>query len=649
MNFVNAAIPSLTDKKTTEALRWLFARKNEGISPSTHMSPLINAVMEDNLSDVGAKLIQDVAERIDKYIKENKTRIKNDKTTDYTHILNLSARLWAQCARYYRDVKYDESLMDKYTDLSLKTLGEENIDLQEGFQDLYHMAGMCWHKKLSGYLEKNPDDNSEQSLLKIKNLYSVAWNYYDKCVQLGNEDYGLPSMMELFTLVIQYVYNILGFISGEYRPEKFNDDKFNWVLSDVIDVANSTIEDVDQYRLNDEAQAMFIERASKFRKTYLLNDSGKMLQDLSNYINRLNCDGDDRSLSLQYAYSQMVDAIMDKYYDKNKKAFDYLKLFIDKHQFEKLKEYVNCALEYPGGKTNHLYKIWFKLAKIEDISFSIAYQKAVDWSIALQNSRRISRNWNIYLPYYYMYTISLLSGQPEDRVKDDWESLQKNIGNQNKNDEFILDYYASNKTGLGCLVDRDWAMIDDIANNEMISWVTGRIIYISDDEAAGWINTIELSHLTKRQHKGEGQIFFKPRTAEKTQNQRMDEVRLKFGFTLMRLRAVDITLVVRKSKIKKQDNELLKHDIFTPKWLYPDENNPVLLIGEVNGEKAAIHIKDIKKYNATELKIFNGEKEVLIRLLKAKPFSVIIKNKDFKKGHDLSLFDTKQKLIDIIK
>jgi len=652
LNFMESAMSSLTNEKTTEALQWLFARRNEKFNEDidTHiMSPLINAVINEIMPSAGIDLLKNIAVRIEGYIKENITRIKEDKTTDYSHILNLSARLWAQCARFYRSVSYDEALMDEYTNKSLETLDGDSIEGRIGFQDLYHMAGKCWYKKLRVHLEEAPDDSSDENIAQIKKIYEKAIYYYEECVSLGNIDYGLPDMMGTYALVLQYIFNMLGFLDKEYRPERLDNDKFNWVQKDVIDAANILIDNVEQYEFDDEARTIFDKYTFDFRHTYLLGNNSKVLQDLSNYIDRLKLDGQEHPVSLQQAYSQMVYFVLNKYYNKLTKRYDYLSLSANKDDLKKIKNCVDSALEYSGNRSNFIYRTWFKFAKLEDIPFPDAYQRANDWATVLGTQRRSSGQRPEFSPYYYKYIISLLSGQPEQFVARNWEQLQKNIyGNINR-EEWIWDYYNSNKTGLGRLVDRDWATHDDILNNDMVSWVDGRIVHISEDETVGWIDVPELKHLKKRQHKGEGQIFFKPHTAEKTLRQKMEEVKLKFGFTLTRFRAVDVTLLDRKPREKDKGGEFnsvnMQHGGLQ---FVPEKLTCNLLIGKVGGEKAALHISDLRKYTPSELDAFGGEREVLRLLAKVKSFYVTV-DRNSGKGLSVSIYETSQKLKDILK
>lgn len=321
-DFVESTLAVLTDKTTTESLSWLFARKSRNYSEETsgNMTNLVEAVMKVTLRSSGIELLEKVASRVAGYISENETLIDEDETTDYSHILNLSARLWAQCARYYRNSDcYDESMMDKYTELSLMTLDKDNPEAQKGFQDLYHMAGVCWSKKLKNLFENSPDDNSDENIANIKSIFDTTIDYYGKCVQLGKLDYALPSMMSLYALVLKYVFNMLGFLKDDYKPEKLDDIKFSWVQQDIIEEANQLIDDAEQYELSKEASELFNTYANDFRYTYMLKDNIRMLQDLNNYIDRLRISAQEHPVSLQQAYAQRVYYILNKYYDEKPK------------------------------------------------------------------------------------------------------------------------------------------------------------------------------------------------------------------------------------------------------------------------------------------------------------------------------------------
>ena len=664
-SFLDYAMNVITDSNITECISWLFARRNRNYYEETSgkMTKLIQTVMEKSLKSAGAELLEGVAKRIADYICDNRVSIDDDAcTTDYSHIINLSARLWAQCARFYRNSEnYDENKMDTYTELSLKALSKEDTAAVRGFQDIYHMAGMCWEQKLKNLFENAPSDISEKNIDNAKRLFETTIEYYEKSVQLGNFDYCLPSIMSAYALVIKHIYNMLDFINDEYRPDKLDNDKFSWVLSDVIEDANRLIDDIEQYDLTDDAMSIFDSHANSFRNTYMLENNSKLLQDLNNYIDRMNNSSQEHPISLQQAYAQRVYYILNKYYDKKTKRYNYLSLYKTKDDLEKVLTSIESALEYSGRKQNYLYKIWFKLAKLDDVSFSKAKQRANDWAGIIGTQKRISRQKLEVGPFYYMYIISLLSKQPYDSVKKDWDLLQKNSNRDeiNRNEEWILDYYTTGKTGLGCLVDREWAPYEGIRDNNAISWITGRITHISEEEIIGGIDIDEsVVDLRKNQHKSEGQVFFKPRTADITINQRGEEMEFKFGFTLSRIRAVDSTMRVRKShewtKIKDSGHNLIA-DIpeewvrFTPSRLNTSKYNgsPNLLIGYVGQKRAALHISDIQKYPLSDIADIGNASDVLLFLARIKTFYVTI-TKSTEKGLELSLFSTGQILRDII-
>lgn len=662
IDFVESAMPVLTDEAITKSLAWLFARKSRSYADETSskMTKLIDAVMTRTIRSAGIELLEKGANRVAEYISEHESHIEEHKATDYSHILSLNARLWAQCARYYRDgASYDEAMMDKYTDLSLKVLDQENLDVQRGFQDIYHMAGMCWYKKLDNLFQNAPDDSSDENIAQIKKIFYITLDYFEKCVQFGNLDYGLPSMMSVYSLTVNYIFNMLNFLKGDYRPEKLDDPKFSWVQEDVIEAANQLIDNANQYDLSDDATALFFKYADEFRNIYMLEDNSRLLQDLNNYIERLKINDQEHPVSLQQAYAQRVYYILKKYYNKELKSYNYLALYENKKDLEKVSSSIDSALAYSGRKQNYLYKIWFKLAKLDDVSFAKAKQKALDWAGLIAGQRRTSQHRNETAPYYYMYVISLLSKQPDILVKNDWNMLQRNndINEKNRNEEWILDYYTSGKTGMGSLVDRDWAPYDGIRDNSKISWVKGRIVHIAPDEIVGGIDVDKsIVDLSRKQHKTQGQVFFKPRTADKTINQIGDEIKFKFGFTLTRIRAVDNTIPDRKPRESKNVGIKTVVDIpsnwvqFKPEWISKSkkDQSPVLLIGKVGDQKAALPIWDIRKYADSELSSLGGAPNVLICLKEKKDIYVVIE-KETEHGINVSLHATGQKLREVVK
>lgn len=665
IDFVKSAMAVFTDKATTESLAWLFVRKSRSYADesSSKMTKLIDSVMDRTLRSAGIELLEKVANYVAEYISQNEFLIDESEAVDYSHIVNLCARLWAQCARYYREsASYDEAMMDKYTNLSLKTLDKENSEAQRGFQDLYHMAGMCWYKKLDNLFQYAPDDTSDENLAEVKRIFDVTMDYFYKCVQFGNLDYGLPSMMSAYALVINYIFNMLDFLKGDYRPEKLDNPKFSWVQEEVIEAANQLIDNAVQYDLSDDANGLFYKYADEFRNTYMLEDNSRLLQDLNNYIDRLKVCDQEHPVSLQQAYAQRVYYILRKYYDKKSKAYDYLALYENKDDLKNVQSSIDSALEYSGRKQNYLYKIWFKIAKLEDVPFTKAKQKALDWAGLISSPKKLPQHRREAAPYYYMYVISLLSKQPIEYVKNDWDLLQRNndIYDKNKNDEWILDYYTSGKTGMGCLIDRDWAPYDGIRDNPKISWVKGRIVHISPDESVGGIDVDrDIVDLSKKQNKFEGQVFFKPHTADKTVNQNGEQVEFKFGFALTRIRAVDSTIPNPKTRINERSiNSEFKRTVklpenwvqFIPERIFESkkDGSPLLLIGKVNGQRAALPIWDIRKFASFELRLYGGAQNLLIRLKEIKLLYVII-DKEEKGKLDVSLHGTKQKLSEIIK
>lgn len=547
LDFLEYALQSQMDQSVTLVLSRLFARKDsyKTEEESNGMTRLIREVIDAGLQSDGINLLITVSERIEKYIIEH-PELKNDINSDDRHIFGLLARLWAQCARYYRKVNYDQNLMDEFTEKSLSALTANDDAANREFYDLYHMAGCCWQMKLEKCLESLTDESSDDKIDEIRIVLRTATDFFEESIRLGNPDYGLPSLISTQELVVRYLFSHLGFDRNNYRLEKLEAPTYSWLLV-VIDEANRLIDSEEDYMLDNDGRDNFYRAANKFRHS-CLQDSSLILQSLQNYLDRINAKpGPDHEHSVLRAYTQMIYYTLYKY--QKGKNVDFIRLVSNKNDFDRINRYVNEALKHYGDKSHFLYRLWFKLAKLRNASFSEAKQRAQDWkAIPVKPGQKMV--W----PYYYMYIISLLSGQPKADVEETWNELQRRLrlDRDEGKAELICDYYQSGMDGMGSLVDSVWVSFNEIENNELISWIRGTISHISDNEASGYINSTDVKYLDRkpRLKPEEGHIFFKPASTKLTQRSLKEEVEFKFGFTLKRIQAIDKTVCLANEKDK---------------------------------------------------------------------------------------------------
>lgn len=682
LDFLDCALQSSMDSSITTLLSRLFARKDSyKKEDSNGMTRLIEDVIKSGLQSDGISLLDTVSERINQYIA-NHPELESNTNSEDRHIFGLLARLWAQCARYYRKVNYNQDLMDKYTEKSLETLNASDDEFNREFYDLFHMAGCCWQIKLEKCLEKLSIDSGEEKINQIHNLYKKATDYFEKSVGLGNADYGLPSLITTQELVVRYIFSHLGFDKDNYRPEVLETPMYEWVL-DVVDEANRLIDSENDYALDGDGRDNFIRAANKFRHTYLFGDSSLVLQNLQNYLDRINSDPEgEHGYSVQRTYMQMIHYMLYKHQN------DYIRLFDNKDDFDRINRYVKEALKYYGDKSHFLYRLWFKLAKLGDFTFTEAKQRAQDWKAV-----PVKAGQRVVLPYYYMYIISLLSGQPESDIKETWNELSRHLSlsREESKSELIYDYYRTKKDGMGCLVDRAWAQFNDVESNDLVSWISGRVVFVSENEASGWINTTEVKYLDRKQHTGEGQIFFKPASTKLTNRARMEEVEFKFGFTLKRIQTIDRTVfpkgernnaatnalnaknkknVVDKLHKGKQQQRISRDTIsnvshqavqttpyqcvlFKPMQIFDRnfEGRELYLNGTIDGEKAGLAYSDLYKYGNSYIAKYGGIKRILEQLLELKEIRVKV-IRTIENGrerlHSVSLYEAGQDLAGLI-
>ncbi len=539
VNLAQDALKYTVDEGVTNVLSRLFARKDYYNLESDlrrdqmGMTSLVGAVMEAGLTTDGIEVLKQVALMVKDYI-DNRPELDNSRYSADRHIFGLLARLWAQCARFYRKVDYDEEQMDVYTKKSLSTLNVDDAAFNREFYDLYHMAGSCCQAKLERKLELLTKASGDEEIEEVRNGYEEALNYFNESINMGNLDYGLPSLISLRELVIRHIYRILNFSKDFYKPELLDTPRYEWVL-DAKSEGESLLENIDGYPISEEGRDCFNEQANRFRWTEYLGDSKIIRMEMNNYQEKLKRDSSgDHSRSNHRTYMEMLRYELYQFSD-NRGRVDYRALASNKKSYERVCGYIDEAMKYYSDKSYSLYRQWFRMAKLRDESFTVAKMYAAAWKKV-----PVNRGQSRVEPYYYLYLISVLSGQPKQDVAQAWDELQANIKMENGASEQFYDYYCAGKRGIGCLVDREFVRFDEIREDETVSWITGTVVDVSENEAAGWLNTNEVRYLDRGVNQRDGMIFFKPASSGVTYT--MEKVRFKFGFSPKRFQAVDRTV-----------------------------------------------------------------------------------------------------------
>jgi len=661
--FVDDILNMPLEASLTNVIGQLFTRRDVTADYSG-MTKIVTEVMNAGIFKDGITLLDVVSYKVNQYIV-NHPDLKNESGSDDRHIFALLARLWAQCAKFYRKVEDDQDKMDEYTLKSLRTLNVYSDEFNREFYDLYHMAGICIFSKLEKKFECLPAEASDDEFISLRSLYSEAITYFKNSANLGNHDYSLPWLIRTYELVVRYMFSYLN-LKENYRPELLDEPQYEWVGEAIDDAANLIDScDNEDYAFDEDGKDAFEEAANIYRKTYLFGDTKAIRDKLRNSIDRKKINGASGK-SIQRTYQEMIEYTLSNY--RHHGQVDYIALSRNKDDFDKLVKYVDEALEYSSEKSHSLFRLWFKLAKLRDVSFTEAKQHAQDWAaVPVRIGQRMI--W----PYYYSYIIALLSGQPERDVQQRWDELyDKFLSRGYGKMEHFCDYYHAGKTGIGCLEDRDWVQFDNIVKNSLVSTVSGRIVSVAKNEASGWINTSEVKYLDRKCPKTEGHVFFVPKSAKKSNSQRGEDIQFKFGFTLKRIQAVDksihlinepepITMpmsvvdykdeptAINKKQMRKKSGPLPDNCvIFEAQYISTDHNTSIsYLNGNISGQRSSISTEDIEQFDV-EINIYGSSYEVLKELQRLKKFYVIEKSVDYKGRHRVSVYNTNQTLADIL-
>ena len=647
----------------TDVISQLFARKDVNADYSG-MTKIVTEVMNAGIPNDGITLLNAVSYKVNQYIV-NHPDLKNKSESDDRHIFALLARLWAQCAKFYRKIEDDQDKMDEYTLKSLRTLNVDDDEFNREFYDLYHMAGICIFCKLQKKFECLPAEASDEEFILLQSLYNEAITYLKKSSNLGNKNYSLPWLIRTYELVVRYMFSYLN-LKDNYRPELLDEPQYEWV-GEVIDDATNLIDSCDNedYVFDEDGKDSFEEAANIYRKTYLFGDTKAIREKLQNSIDRKKINGASGK-SIQRTYQEMIEYTLSNY--RHDRQVDYIALTRNKDDFDKLVKYVDEALIYSSEKSHSLFRLWFKLAKLRDASFTEAKQHAQDWAAV-----PVHIGQYMVWPYYYSYIIALLSGQPERDVQKRWDELyDKFLSRGYGKIEHFCDYYHAGKTGIGCLEDREWVQFDNIVKNPSVSTISGRIVSVAENEASGWINTSEVKYLDRKYPKSEGHVFFVPKSAKISNSQRREDIQFKFGFTLKRIQAINksihllnepepSTMPMSVVNYKDEPTAIKKKQARTKSGPRPDDcvifeadyistdfnTNISYLNGNISGQMSSISTEDIQQFDG-EINIYGSSYEVLMELQHLKKFYVIEKSVDYKGRHRVSVYNTNQTLADIL-
>jgi len=551
LEFIEYAVKMGLTDEMTEIISKLFARRDEREDSEkrlNNLSRLLTTVCENGMDQDGAELLNQVGERLQMYVKEH-PELKNEHGSKDRHIFALLARIWAQCARFYRSVQFNESLMDHYTELSLEILEPKESLLSayddRDFYDLYHMAGACAKKKMEHYLVEIEEMSqlSSERLLQIQRAYHEAIDYFERTTNLGNQDYGLPSQLETYCILIKNIFRLFGITNEVYRLDKLDCDEYEWILQameDGIALCGSS----EDYMLDDKSIDIFLKNKNRFLQCCKFDTASScILEEMDGRITRLRTRQDSYTEHGIYnARVMMVETILSKY------GYNYYRLQQSKKDFQNIWQYIGEALKYNPGRTHYLYRLWFKLAKIRDEQYSLGKQYAQDW-LAL----RLRKGQYAVLPHYYLYVLSALANQDVKLVDDLRASLTEACKKAHLNDrekEQIRDYYTSNANAMGHLVDYDFIASQRVQEFQNVSTVEGVIAEIAENEASGWIKLTEpcIQKLYYPNERHLSQVFFNPRSPKFSKTQEKELVHLKLMFSFARMAAIDKTVVPVKRK-----------------------------------------------------------------------------------------------------
>lgn len=510
----------------------------------------------------------------------------------------------------------------------------------EGIHDkvLEDILARCSLKRAKDLRNMLDDSVDAESLDKILSYVDDAIYHFKYSIWYGSCDYGVPGKIEAYTIGLSSIV-ISKQIPEKNRIEKLHEDE---IACKYIDEAMEAIRDIEEYELTNFAIAVCQRYREKLLSVLYPEKTSDLLQRLDSIRN--NTVEDDYETHY-FVSNQIVYAYERKYYNPDryrgseliKKALEGDKDAIadaDK-AFENLQKIMKMNINHHVSSVT--YKRWFEYAKYKDVPLETAKSVARAWRDSINYNMGREYRASAIQPYYYLFVITLLqyissvesisSVDVYERKNDLKNILKKNLNHSHS----VIDWYSSGR-GLGKLYSREWIDIKDVANEERIAVVSGRVVHL-DEKYVGYMritNPAGIGKWSQAQlgygYNTDSDVRFKEEQTTLISHSDVGtdkEWKFKFGFSYenfeLSMNSLELLSGIQKPSLTKKasdspinrsieeksnmvkmssatSSDQYSRPIFMPKYVFKDPyGNSLLIIGSVNGERAAIHRKELEK------------------------------------------------------
>lgn len=472
----------------------------------------------------------------------------NNRRDSKTKEFQLLAHIWGHLSRLYTK----NGQMKNWT--KAIECGEKAINYIEKFNlkdyILYHIQGNCISKQVREILEKVADiEDLSREINNIIELVNDSVGYLNKSIQYGSAEYGLASIVQLWSKVIISIFNLLDLhniydckgIESELNKHNMMIHSL-WLLNgiaELLDIFDSS--EVESFK--DSSKSIIHNMKDEITTHYVDKTNHQTLMNLNQRLSDLEKSTSPDLDRIENVKRLIIRVILDRYKDPD--TFTYSGFLEHRKRKKKHLETVMNYLEdilagYSVFKTRD-YALWMKLSRYTEKSIDEIINIAFKWFEYNKNNEIIDP-----MPSYYIYVLQTLRAL--DGYTSALEEAKKycNICRSTYNKKINLGQYVNYS------VIRDWLGVgtgaarlingvqyEDVLQSEQIMQVRGCLTDLENDNrlTSGFLTISEPAGL-----KGQ-KVFFNPAEAKVTASQMKHMFSFKMGFTLERLVAFNKSLV----------------------------------------------------------------------------------------------------------
>lgn len=482
------------DKTNTDYIMRLFTNKQltRGDDERIEITKLIDKLDSDSKCNL-MKLLVDKVNTVIRNKYPDMCKDKEENSTAYV----LLAHIYAQSARVFAmysilDPYKTDSIIREYCEAAKLIIETFNV----GSKSLFHILGMC-------YLDRVKDDKdyadqlAQEKYDKDIQLIDDAIEYFQKTIELGDIEYGVPYVLKSVNYALQFIKNKHA-IEGELSSCKklFYTDE----IQNYVKLGHEAIDSIE-FISDDKIEGM--RKANRERDEFYAIienkdiDYAKRLQEINELLEKGERNGITDNIKICILRDK-INIIEKKYNKKDRhdryellktayKCKDNSKVKDDVHKvYEALSEIVKCESYNPDTA---FYIKWFDYAKYFDEKFSKCKQVADIWSsVELRRKNRKNEIW----PAYYSFLIELLSykrSNDKNSVRSAYEKLRSTWKRDvDRNDIVRIRDWYSVGTQMGKLRNSSTISYEDVVSESSLPKVEGKIKIFNDNH--GYIEIV---------------------------------------------------------------------------------------------------------------------------------------------------------------